>query len=108
VPILGRHGAEWWRARDACLRGATICHMPHCRYPGQPLVHGGSRKNPLRATADHIVQVRMMEGWTETDKRRVLNDPTNLRPAHAACNSARNQNPERARPAQRHTRDWGV
>jgi hypothetical protein len=50
----------------------------------------------------------MMEGWTETDKRRVLNDPTNLRPAHAACNSARNQNPERARPAQRHTRDWGV
>lgn len=82
--------------------------MPNCKYPGQPLVHGGSRRNPLRATADHIVQVRDMRGWSEETRRRVLNDPQNLRPAHAACNSARNQNSSKPARVDRRVGDWGV
>lgn len=106
--IPGRHGREWWAARDACLKGATMCHVPGCLYPGQPLVFGGPRSNPLRATADHLFPVHMTEGWTHDEKRRVLNDPAMLRPAHAACNSARHQGRLRNPPPARRSRDWGV
>ena len=109
---IGRKGAEWARARDEVLRGATFCAMPDCKFPGVPLnpddiVNG--RPGPLYPTADHLICVSWTEGWSDADRRAALHDPRYLRPAHNACNAARGarstrQGSGRVRP----TRDWGV
>jgi 5-methylcytosine-specific restriction endonuclease McrA len=73
----GHHGRPWKRVRAEVLRASDVCWI--CGKGGATSV-------------DHVVPVSL-------DPSRAL-DPTNLRPAHLGCNSARG-NGRRGMPTSR-------
>ena len=74
---LGHVGHRWRKLRSEVLRTSDVCWI--CQKPGS-------------TTVDHIVPVSL-------DPSRAL-DPTNVRPAHLTCNSARG-NGRRGMPTSR-------
>lgn len=105
-----RQTAKWRKVRARVLEGATICQVPGCLYPGEPLRHDAPKDDPLKASVDHLIPVSATTGWSEAEREAVLFDPRYLRPAHLACNSRRSAGKQLtgARQADPKSRNWGI
>ena len=102
--------ARWRRVRAQVLRGATVCQIPGCLYPNEPLRHNAPKTDPLKATVDHIIPVAETEGMSPSEKDEALFSPRFLRPAHSACNSSRSagRTLRGVKQADIKSRDWGL
>jgi len=79
-PRRGRQGRAWRRlVKELCPPG-SVCQVPACRYPDQPIRFGLRRNHPLGPSLDHIVELH--RGGHPTAR-------WNLRPAHFGCNAGR-------------------
>ena len=94
--------------RAHVLRGATVCCVPGCEHPDEPLRHDVPRGHPLKATVDHVFPVAAVREWTEAERLSAWFDPRFLRPAHFACNSARHNRPHTLVEKDQRVGDWGV